>query len=191
MPNCVVRTAAIRSMPETWTSSPGPASTSKPTRIGTSPPSWCQANQALLRAALRQPVPIRPKERLPPFGEAALRRLQREPMPSSVLARDAVPAKVFHRHARLATDGLEVNVHLSHLMEFEAGLPPAEDQARRALPDANASNLEYFAIGQPLYEATAWPRLEGQRSRASRRDLKQHILLPPLSTGLAEQVARA
>jgi hypothetical protein len=117
-----------------------------------------------------------------------VRRLQREPMPSSVLSRDGVPAKVFHRHARLATYGLEVNVHLSRLMEFEAGLPPAEDQARRPLPDANASNLEYFAIGQPLDEPTAWPRLEGQPSRAPRRELKQPVRQPPLSNVLGEQV---
>ena len=35
-----------------------------------------------------------------------MRRLQREPMPSSVLSRDGVPAKVFHRRARLATLGV-------------------------------------------------------------------------------------
>src|SRR5580765_3676068 len=109
-------------------------------------------------------------------------------MPSSVLSRDAVPAKMLHRHARLATCGLEVNVHLSRLMEFEAGLPPAKDQARRPLPDTDASNLEYFTIGQPLYEPTTWPRLEGQRARAARRELKQPVRLPPFSNVLGEQV---
>ena len=41
-------------------------------------------------------------------------------LPSSVLSRDGVPAKVFHHRARLATLGLEVNVYPSRLMEFEA-----------------------------------------------------------------------
>lgn len=117
-----------------------------------------------------------------------MRRFQREPMPSSVLSRDCVPAKVFHRYARLAPDGLEVNVHLGRLMEFKAGLPPAEDQPRRPLPDTNASNLEYFANGQPLHEATTWPWLEGEPARASRGELKQPVRQPPLFNVLGEHV---
>ena len=57
---------------------------------------------------------------LPPFGEAQLERVEREPVPRRVRLGERVPTEVLDGDARLVADRLEADLHFGLLVGREA-----------------------------------------------------------------------
>src|SRR5262245_36527116 len=84
-----------------------------------------------------------------------------------------------HGHTCLSADRLECDLDLRVLIGPEGGLTPAEDEPFARLPDPDAADLKHSAVRQRLGEASTLMRLECQRARRARRELKQDVRRPP------------